>query len=82
MRLSHRPIEDAMRKAYIKKKKKGRRWCYPGTQTDEREREREREEPASSETRWMYSGCGENEYKARERNNKAQPRTRGNSSWK
>ena len=40
MRLSHRPIEDAMRKAYIKKKKKRRRWCYPGTQTRERERER------------------------------------------
>lgn len=54
MRLSHRPIEDAMRKEYIKKRRNeeedGAIQAHRQTDTDTHthtDREREREEPAS-----------------------------------
>lgn len=75
-----------MRKEDIKKKKRGRKRCYPGTQTDTdktQERERERNQPLEKPDRWWKYSVVQRESTKRERNNKAQPRTRGNNSnWK
>ena len=58
-----------MRKEDIKKKKRGRRRCYPGTQTDTDTHKRERERGTSLLRNQIIGGCTPScsvrEYKAR-----------------